>query len=258
MASKSKFFSNKVMQYIESCVYILAIIMVIIANTYGSIYIKMLPILFLLGVFGKIFFGRPVITTMFGITISLCVIYARSNVSIIENVIVSFGNGLNIALGEFLGDYVKILYKKIENKKSVSKNKLKNACIWSFIIIIISLFINDFTNGNFFVYNKCKKRLYAYLSDTYGNVENFEIVNTKYNFLKNKSYVIRIRSKDYNEINKFVLYLEDISIVQDGYKESVLAKNNIKVYSKFKDFCSENKIDSGSLYVNFKYTDVNN
>ena len=57
--TKKKIFSKNIIKYIEAIIYILAIIVGIFACNSGPIYIKMLPILFILGFVGRIIFDRP-------------------------------------------------------------------------------------------------------------------------------------------------------------------------------------------------------
>ncbi len=256
-----KFLTHKMMQYIESIIYILTIIIVIFANTYGPVYIKMFPVLFLLGIFGKLVFGRPVVTSIFGTSISLCIIYMRGNTSVLENIVASISTGVSIALGEFLGDYLKIIYKKLQHNKHVSKKKVRRAYIYSGILIIVSFILHDFINGNVFTYIKCKEKLYSYLSSTYGSEVKFDIVSAKYNFLNNQSYTLKVKNNEYNMINRFVIYLNDSSIIQDGYKDSIIAKDNVKLEKDLTQYVNNvenNIIDNNKTKISAEYVDLDN
>lgn len=103
--TKKKIFSKNIIKYIEAIIYILAIIVGIFACNSGPIYIKMLPILFILGFVGRIIFDRPVMTTIFGIVTAICIIRVTNNISIKENIFFSLCDGLNIAMGELCGEY---------------------------------------------------------------------------------------------------------------------------------------------------------
>ena len=108
--------TKKQKAYIEGIVYIIAIIVVIFAKVYGSIYFSLLPLLVILGIVGKVFFDRGVVTTIFGIITSLCVVYTKGSFTLPENIIYSLVIGLDIAMGELLGDYLKksyAIYKKM-------------------------------------------------------------------------------------------------------------------------------------------------
>ena len=85
--TKKKIFSKNIIKYIEAIIYILAIIVGIFACNSGPIYIKMLPILFILGFVGRIIFDRPVMTTIFGIVTAICIIRVTNNISIKENIL---------------------------------------------------------------------------------------------------------------------------------------------------------------------------
>ena len=105
MGIKKKILNNKTINYIEAIVYICAIIICIFVCNSGPIYIKMLPILFLLGFVGRIIFDRPVVTTIFGIVTSLCIVKLLSNTDFWNNFFLSLCTGLNISLGELFGQY---------------------------------------------------------------------------------------------------------------------------------------------------------
>ena len=100
-----KFLTKNTILYIEAIVYILAIIVGVIACDVGPIYIRMLPILFILGFVGRIIFDRPVITTVFGIITALCITKLTNNSNFFDNLFVSLCNGINIALGELFGEF---------------------------------------------------------------------------------------------------------------------------------------------------------
>ena len=259
MSDKNIKLSRNTRQYIESIVYVLCIITVIFANTYGSIYIKMFPTLIILGIVGKMIFGRPVITTVFGIVMATCINYIKGNNSLLEIVVVSFSTGLSITLGELIGKYLKIVIKRHKNKKSVSKAKYKGAFSTTICLSIISIMLNSYINGNIWSYIGCEKALYSYLDNTYGISNEFKITDVKYDFISNPSYVMRIKNTKYNQINKFVIYLSDRNLIQDGYKQSVLTKNNNNLELALAKYIDTHDILNGNtnLNINMKYRDLN-
>ena len=77
----------------------------VLANLFGHIYLKMLPILFFLGFVGRIVFDKPVITTVFGVITAICINEMIEHASFSDNLFISLCNGLNIAMGELSGEY---------------------------------------------------------------------------------------------------------------------------------------------------------
>lgn len=253
----NKIFTNKTAQCIESIIYVCAIITVIFAITYGPIYISTLPLLLLLGVLGRISFNRPITTTVFGICISLCAIYMQGNVTILGNIVLSFGAGFSIAIGELLGKYIEDILKRLKNEHSISKAKFKRSIAYTCLIIVFSLVMNDYINGNIFTYLKFKDKITTYLKETYADETTFNIINARYNFLGNQNYVFKIKNDKYGEVNKFVIYLKDPDIIDDGYKKSILAKNNNTLNSKLSLYLS-NKIGDyvKDVNISLEYTDI--
>ncbi len=255
-----KFFTKKRMEYIESVIYTITIMIVIFANTYGPVYIKMFPLLLILGIVGKVIFGRPIITSLFGTVVSICFIYLRDNrgISIIENIILSASAGISIALGEILGHSIEIISKRLKNKRTVSNKRFRHYIILSAALIVFSIIIHDYINGNIFTYIKCEKKLKEYLALNYGNTVEFNIVSSKYNFLGEQSYVLRIKNSEYNQINRFVIYINDTANIQDGYKSSIIAKDNVKLKQYFAKYISDNEIIEENTNITAEYTDLNN
>lgn len=255
-----KFFTKKRMEYIESIIYTITIMIVIFANTYGPVYIKMFPLLLILGIIGKIIFGRPIITSIFGTSVSLCLIYMRdsSGISMLENVILSVTAGVSIGLGELLGHCLQIIIRRIKNRRTVSNKRFTHYITYSAVLIILSFFIHDYINGNIFTYLKCKDKLEEYLSLSYGNTVEFKILSAKYNFLNEKNYVLRVKNDEYNQINRFVIYLNDTSVIQDGYKNSIIAKDNVKLKDYFEKYIKDSDIADGNTNITANYTDLDN
>jgi hypothetical protein len=253
----NKIFTGKTIQCIESIIYMFAIITVIFAITYGPIYISTLPLLFLLGVFGRISFNRPISTTVFGICISLCAIYMQGSVTMLANIVLSFGAGFSIAVGELLGKYIEDILKKIKNEHSISKSKFRRSVAYTCLIIIFSLVMNDYINGNIFTYLKFKDKITTYLKTTYGDQTTFNIINAKYDFLGNQNYVFKIKNNKYGEVNRFVIYLKDPDIIDDGYKKSIIVKNNNTLNLKLSVYISNILKDNlKDINISSEYTDV--
>ena len=244
--------TKKQKAYIEGIVYIIAIIVVIFAKVYGSIYFSLLPLLVILGIVGKVFFDRGVVTTIFGIIISLCVVYTKGSFTLPENIIYSLVIGLDIAMGELLGDYLKKSYaiyrKRKDNEKKLTK-KQRKTYILAFVIFILTAFVNTYTNGSIYSYNKAYKSLKNYLNENYESDTNFRILNCKYSFGIMNGYNFNVLDNEEGYITKYSVYLKDLTFVKDEYKEIISTNNNIKKSKELKEF-----LDKRNL--NEKYKDI--
>lgn len=237
-----KLFDNKNLHCIESLIYILAIVIVVIANVFGPIWIRMLPLLFILGIIGKISFNRPVVTTVFGSIVSICIIYLSGVTNLLENIIASGIFTLYIALGEFCGSKIHEIYSVyIKERGKKDKNYILNVSLVVVICIITTLFHN-YTDSNIFTYNSCKEKLEQYLSSTYPN-DKFNIVNARYTFESEDSFKFSVRNIHTESNYNFVVYVDNELDIYDGISQRkkskeeniILEKVNILLTDKYKE-----------------------
>lgn len=237
-----KFFSKKSIVYIEAVVYICAIIVGIFACNLGNIYIKMLPILFILGFVGRIIFDRPIITTIFGIITALCITKLINSASFVDNLFVSLINGLNIALGELFGEYFFKSKKLFDKKKKVTNRKVLVTYIITVIIFVVSIVVHIYTSGNYISFFKAKNSLYSYLNQNYDG-ENFKIVECKYTFYKTNSYSFEMRNTTKGINTNFIVLKDNDYAVYDEYKFVVESQNNTKINEEFSKYIEDFNID---------------
>lgn len=224
------------LKLVEAITYSVLIIVVILVNAYGPIYIRMLPLLFILGIIGNVFFGRPIVTTVFGIIASMCIVHLKDKYGFFQNIFISFTLGLNIALGEVVGDFLKKTYTYLKNhKKSFLKKEIVTYIITIILLFVICPLVHGFINGNYTKYNNAKQKLNDYLKEEYDTTyQNFVIKNAYYKLQKDRNYLFYVKIQD--NIYTFKVYLNDNLNVLDGYKESILEKNNNKIKSEFNKY----------------------
>lgn len=237
--------TKKQKAYIEGIVYIIAIIVVIFAKVYGSIYFSLLPLLVILGIVGKVFFDRGVVTTIFGIITSLCVVYTKGSFTLVENVIYSLVIGLDIAMGELLGEYLKksytILKKRRNNEKKITKKQRKTYILTS-LLFILTAFVNTYTNGSIFSYNKAYKSLINYLNENFKDTANYKVINCKYSFGIMRGYNFNVLNKEEGYITRYSIYLKDLNFVKDEYKQVTSTNNKINKSKEFNEFLVKNDL----------------
>ncbi|MDD2376461.1 MAG: hypothetical protein PHD15_03490 [Clostridia bacterium] len=246
-------FKNKYFGYIEGVIYIILIIVIIFASITGPILIKLLPLVFVLGLVGRIVFNRPVITSIFGFLVSICTIYIIGTYSFEYNLMYSLFCFICILMGEVEGMYlIRLLNKKRNN---IEKSNFKN--ITAIIVLALAgIFLNNYFNGNIYTYLKYKHKIENYISSNYPNSNNFKISEGKFVFTKYKYYSFNVKNIDDNDNTtyKFAVYLDDNII--DGYENSRLSLNSAQLKNEFSD-----EIDL-SKYTDFefdiKYNDLKN
>lgn len=212
---------RKMLLYIEGIVYILVLIFAIYLNAFGNMYINMIPLLFIIGIVGKVFFDRPIATSIMGmlLNIFLISIYGKdiSFKFIMQNTIYV---GVNIISGEIIGE---LLFLIKEHKRSISKVSKRAIYIIPTIFTVITLcsfFMHSYVNGNFVSYINADIKVNKYIADRYNM--SLKTVDAKYLVGGRGEYVF------YKVINgkKYKFSLREDGYVEDTYMEVVLDKYN--------------------------------
>lgn len=242
---------DKTRYFVEASIYILCIIVVVFANCFGPVYIKMIPLLFILGIVGNIIFNRALITTIFGFSIAICMVKISgvNDLSIIA--ISSIFMALYIGLGEICGKYLK---DSIEYLKSKKNRKGKNA-ILSYVLVIItfllSLIFNNIVNSNLFTYAANLDKLEKYITRNYGEGK-FSYVSSSYNMFKDSNFSYVMKNNEDGNNYKFTVYLNKEFNIQDGYSEYLNSKRKFEIEEGFIKFLEEEnfKIDNIGISLN--------
>ena len=254
---------KKSLLYIEAICYAIVIILVILLNNFGIIYIKMVPLLFLLGIAGNLVFDRPVITSLFGGIVSFCILYIQSVTDIKSNLISSVFVALFIGMGETLGDLIELIYYDIKKQKVLSKKKKILVYIAIAIFIAGPLLLNGYVNGDIFGYLKAKNELNRYIISEYNNENQFKIVSSDYAYMNYKGYIFNVKnislSDVQNNVYTFIVYLNNNNI-QDGYKQKLIEENNNVIHSDLDDFLTKQDFSKNyqeySIAIECEYPDT--
>lgn len=275
ISDKNKELKTKIIKYTEVIVYVLAIIVVIFSNIYGSVYIQILPLLIVLGIIGVIFFKRAVMTTLFGIAVSICIIYTNFQNTFIENIILSVGFGISIAIGEVLGIYFKKTYRCINNKDKIKKDKKIKTYVITTILVIIALFLHIYMSGDIFTYKEARKELTKYLDNTYGvKSKEIGIIGTKYSYIPNRKYIFKILDVKTNKTSEIIVYVNcksnksntsnNTTNIEDRYIKESLYNLDVSLNEKFLKYIEEVKKENDvlkndlNILISLKYIDFNN
>lgn len=238
---KNKVLKN-IVGYIEAIIYITCIIAVIFANLYGSIYIQMIPMLFILGIVGKIIYNRPVSTTVFGMIVAICALYTTGVTSIYQNLLLSFCMAIYIALGEICAYIFEKLCKYIKNKEDRFSKKTVFSFCFLVITLIATLSIYNYTNSNIFEYRNAKQRLENYFAQNYKD-KNFKITNVKYNFLGEKTFNFDVREQTDTRIYNFVVSKSEKFEIEDGYLKYERANKEKNANAKLIKYLKDNNFN---------------
>lgn len=224
--------------WIEAVVYILCIIVVVTANVFGPIQIRMVPLLFILGIVGRLAFNRPVMTSVFSMVVAICISYLGGITKIPENLAVSFAMGLYVAIGEIFGLFVKNALEMLQNKKK--RWHQKNLAVYGItvLVLILVLLLHSYTESNGLVYMAQEEHLKTYLKETYPNTE-FKITGAKYQFLGAKNFKFTVKNVDNTASYLFVSYLDEKYGINDGYQASQLEEKEKEANLKLQAMITE-------------------
>lgn len=248
--SYKKFINSNEIKLIEAIVYIFAIIVSIFCILYGPIYIKMMPLLVIIGIVGRILFKRSITTTVFGIIVSMIMLYLSGQLRPVEIVFNSFVYGLCIGLGELLGKYIYISYTFFKNERKKISPRAKKSYAITIVLFVITLVFQLYFFGNIFEYNKSKLNLEKYLTDTYKEESSdFKITNASCIFFPEKVYVFKVLKAEENNMYNFSVYLNNELLVKDGYKEYIYYKRTVELSEFFSSYLK-------SKSFNEKYKDI--
>src|SRR5574344_629947 len=237
--------NSKKIVYIEAIIYIFIIIISIFVCNSGNIYIKMFPILFLLGFIGKIVFDRPVVTTIFGMVTSLCVVKLTTDAQLYKIFFVSLCCGLNIALGELFGEYFCKCKKIYKSKKSKNDKKCRKnifTYVITILVLLISICVHIYTNGNYVSYFKAQNSIKKDLIENYKD-ETFTICSSSYSFYKIRSYNFKIKHNEKDVTTNFFVLKDKNYAIYDEYKSVLDEQNNIKLNEKLEKFVDDKNIN---------------
>lgn len=246
---------NKTKLSIEVTFYVICIVLVILLNDSGNIYFRMLPLLFILGGVGNIIFGRPVMTTIFGMITSLCIVYIKERVGFVENIFIASCTGLNIAIGEILGNQVMKSYHAL--KKKNAKKRIRKEYIYVILLLLIIVGIQEYTNGNIIKYENHHALVNTYLKETYPN-EQFKLISSQYSFGKNSRYLFVYKNVQTQENYPITIYTQKGYTIYDQYQHDLMLQEAKEATKALNNYLKKQNLDN--VYVSFflecKYTEV--
>lgn len=239
---------NKVALYVESILYIILITFVIFLNIYGDIYVRTIPLLFFLGMAGKMVYDRPVITSVFSIIVSFILLFIHGSYDVYQTLLFCLYMTAIVVLGELTSSLILKIYDK--NKKVIKLSKTKEIVIILSIVIIVvfSLFVHSYMSGNIFEYSYKKSRLKQYVIEKYMDKLDSSKIDDSLSEYHSNTYVYYVIA-DNGEKYKFSINNE--GKIDDGYKNKIIEENNSIISSKFQEFLEKNNISS--LYKNYLF-----
>lgn len=163
----------------EAVIYVVLVIGASYFTIFGDMFIRMVPLVYILGILGNVMFNKPIITIVLT-GVSVCTFgYITENginTDVILYVIYSISMlGLGIVTGYILNE----LYENFKLRKFI-KYYTKIAYILSLVVVIlIPLFMNNLVNSNMITYLVARNRVNKYVRENYA-YSDYYIVNVSF------------------------------------------------------------------------------
>lgn len=243
------------LKFIEAFVYIILIIITIIASIYGSIYIKLIPLLFFLGIIGKVVFGRPVLTSFFGGVFSIIVMHINGTYTMREILIFGLTNTVLIFIGEIFGICLITCYNSINNKNITSSEKIKNYVI-SLLFFILCIYMTFYMNGNLIRYKQSEYKLIEYLRNNYENL-TFEVSGYRYVPYVNRGYIFKAKNMRNENTYKFIVYEKNTLEIYDEFKINTIKMKNNDINKFIADNINIENFNVNCEYIKYNKVNIN-
>lgn len=158
---------EKIKIILEAVIYIVLVIAASYFTIFGDTFIRMVPMLYFLGIFGNIMFNKPIVTVIltcisivtFGYITEECI-----NMNVIMFVIYS---GFMISFGGITGYILNVLYENFKLRRFIKYYNKIAYVIALIAVVLIPLFLNNLVNSNMIVYLIAKGRVDKYVRENY-------------------------------------------------------------------------------------------
>lgn len=158
---------ERIILTVEAIIFVSLVILSSYFTIHGNIFIRMVPMIYFLGIFGVILFNRPVVTTILA-AISTIVFGALSEQEINGIVLIfSIYSIFMILCGLTTGYILNLFYENFKLRKFI---KYYHKIIYIAILLIcilVPVCLNNMVNSNFITYVISKNKIDNYILENY-------------------------------------------------------------------------------------------
>ena len=170
---------EKILITIEAIIYIILIVLGAYFTICGNLFIRMIPMLYIIGIFGVIMFNKPVVTVLLG-TISIFTFGALIENSINLNIVLlAIYSAIMIGFGVVTGHILNVLSQNIKLRKFIKYYRKIGYVVALVITVILPVILNNIVNSNMISYIVAKNNISEYINRNYGYSECY-IAKTEY------------------------------------------------------------------------------
>lgn len=201
--------------YTEGLIYSIFVVLAAYFTIYGGLFIKMLPMLFILGIIGRCIFDKPKTTLILG-TIAIFLTGFVNEFKIDLNLILSMiYSAFAIFLGLKVGKHARTLYYSYKLRVFIGYNKKVVIIAYLIFLTILAIFLNSVINSNPIQYIIAKNKTDKFIKETYGE-DRYKIQSVKYNIKNRGGYTFNVivAGKEVVLVHKTLDSIEDSNLQQ--------------------------------------------
>lgn len=237
--------------YLEAIIYVVGLLYGVYLYSAGGYFINLIPIIFILGLLGKVIFDRPLMTTILGMIFNMFVVYQLYGISGKLNFLSSIYIGIMLMAGEIVGQIYYAIYEKNKKEKrakkikirdnKISKNSKLSLPISVAIILFTVILIHSYVNGNIIEYLVKRNLVDNYINDVYkDSKENLKIREPKIELsINNRDYKFNVENLENGGMYSITIrdngYIEDEFQIVEKRLETIKINDSINeiMNSKF-------------------------
>jgi len=164
---------EKFILILEAIIYVLLIVLASYLTVAGNLFLRMVPMIYILGIFGIMVFNKPIVTAFLStISTSIFAILIEKgfNLNIITYVIYS---AFMITCGCVTGHILDLLYENFKLRKFIKHYKKIIYILVLIVCIAIPLILNNLVNSNMIKYSIARKNIQKYINENYAYTSYF-------------------------------------------------------------------------------------
>lgn len=158
---------EKVIIIAEAIIYVLLIILSSYFTIYGNLVIRMVPMIYFLGIFGVVLFRKTIVTVMLTFLSTLVFSVLAEQGITLSAFGFSLYSSFLVVCGEVTGHILNVLYENYKLRKFIKHYTKIIYVSVLFACILIPLFLNNMVNSNFVTYLSAKKNVKKYINEHY-------------------------------------------------------------------------------------------
>lgn len=219
--------------YTEGLIYSIVIVIAAYFTIYGGLFVKMIPMLFILGIIGRCIFDKPKTTLLLGSIAILLTGYMVQFKIDLNLILTTIYSGILIALGLKVGKLIRTLYKAHKLRAFIGYNRRTMINFSLIILTVVAIFLNSIVNSNPIQYIFAKNKTDKYIRQTYGDVK-YKVESVSYN-IKNKggyTFNVNIDDKKVILVHRTLSSIEDTNLQERKDDVSRIENENLSIWKQ--------------------------